>query len=102
MPRASTSPRWASKAASSWLERPTRPRVAVSSSASDSSAGDWLGLEGEESEMAESVLELMRCRLHLDFLRPVFARSRAITGEHETRVDRMSERPSLDRVQART
>src|SRR5687767_5383725 len=39
MPRASTSPRCASRLARSWLERPTSPRVAASSSASESSVG---------------------------------------------------------------
>ena len=39
MPRASTSPRCASRLARSWFERPTSPRVAVSSSASESSVG---------------------------------------------------------------
>jgi hypothetical protein len=39
MPRASTSPRCASRIARSWFERPTSPRVTVSSSASESSVG---------------------------------------------------------------
>jgi hypothetical protein len=39
MPRASTSPRCASRLARSWFERPTSPRVALSSSASESLAG---------------------------------------------------------------
>src|SRR5688572_11000886 len=39
MPRASTSPRCASRLARSWFERPTSPRVTVSSSASESSVG---------------------------------------------------------------
>src|SRR5688572_19033135 len=85
-PRTSTSPRWASKAASS--------------SASDSSAGDWLGVA--ERETTGLVLELMRCRLHPGFLRLVFVRSRAIVGATETRVDRMLERTVLGRARART
>src|SRR5688572_17235140 len=89
MPRASTSPRWASKAASSWLERPTRLRVAASSSASESSPGD--GFRLAESEVTVFVFEFMRASLHLGFCRLAFARSRAIESEDETRVDRTPE-----------
>jgi hypothetical protein len=76
------------------------------------SAGDGFGVgvgvevevevEVEVSDMAVLVLELMRCRLHPGFLLPVFARSRAIASDHETRVDRMPKRPMLARVRART
>jgi hypothetical protein len=52
--------------------------------------------------MAGMVLELMRCKLHPSFLSPAFARSRAIAGKHETRVDRVHERTLLGRVRAAT
>jgi hypothetical protein len=88
MPRASTSPRCARSAASNWLERPTRRRVAVSSSASESSPGD--GFRLGEIEVTVFVLEFMHAKLHRGFPRPVFARSRTIAGRNEIRVDRIT------------
>jgi hypothetical protein len=61
--------------------------VAVSSSVSVSSLGD--GFRFEESDVTVFVPEFMHAKLHLDFSKHVFGRSRTIAGEDETRADRI-------------
>jgi hypothetical protein len=101
MPRASTSPRCASRLARSWFERPTSPRVAVSSSASESSVGAVDAVGGEPDVSPEVDNEAARTRV-LGSIHAVYTRTFVApysSARARTRARTASKSPALAKAQ---